>query len=424
MFRLSREVLATVFIGFVVLNAVIGSSNAKHDPASYRIRTYCIGESYYPETSFPLLIQGDPRIFYVPIPANLAETTFYIASGGGGEEAARKFMRLYLPRTYNQLVSSVDLVMISDFEAWLIPNQQYEWMRKAMEEEGMGLAKYEINWDIGGFYIKSNEFIDLWIASPLFEAFPVDFVMGEQIEHSMGIIPVENNPVTDLPGIENYNLLGSGDYGIETPREGASILAVFRNDPDRNPAMISWEYGKATSLSVVPGLDKIDSAAMNQYQYYVDFWINQLYWAASFPIPEDVDIVNVIRRQMVHYATHRPLIISVIDFVEKFGASLSELNRDLGEVDGAKAEADRLYYVEQSYTESLDRLTEAIDMLNDISTKALVLKERALLWVYIIEWFTVTGTLFLTSYILYSLMIKRRLYREVHITRLREAEGS
>jgi hypothetical protein len=113
----------------------------------------------------------------------------------------------------------------------------------------------------------------------------------------------------------------------------------------------------------------------------------------------------------------------MIDFVEKFGAGVSELYRDLGLIDSTKAEADRLYYVEQSYEESLDILAEAIGMLSDISTKAMVLKERALLWIYIIEWFTVTGTLFLTTYVLYNVMIKRKLYREVQITRLREVDG-
>jgi hypothetical protein len=272
---LARNVIChTILIGILVLAATVGTASAKYDPETFRIRVFCIGESYYPETSYPLLIQGDPRIFYVPIPANLAESTFATATGGGGEDDVKKFMRLYLPRTYDQLISSFDMAMLCDFEAWLVPNQQYEWIRRAMEEEGMGLAKYEINWDTGGFYIRSQVFIDLWIASPLFEAFPADFVKGKQVKNALGIIPAEENPVTDLPGIEQYNLLNSGSYGIETPRQGASILAKFRNDPEKNPAMISWRYGEATSLSVLPGMDKIDPIALNQYQYYVDFWIN------------------------------------------------------------------------------------------------------------------------------------------------------
>ncbi len=416
MSRLCRAVAA---IGMsVVLGSTLVGSMGKHDPETLRIRAFCIGESYFPETKFPLLVQSDPRIFYVPIPANIAEGSFETISGGGGEGAVQKFMRLYLPRTYADMIWSYDLAMLSDYEAWLVPTMQYEWIRRGMEEEGMGLSKYEINWDTGGYYIKSDIFIDLWIASPLNDAFPGSFVRGKQVAYSNGIIPAEDNPVTDLPNIEKYNLLTSGSYGIETPKQGASILATFRNDPGKTPAMISRPYGKGTSLSVLPGLDKIDSTALKQYQYYIDFWINQVYWAASFPIPEDVNLVSTVRRDMLRYSEQRPLIISVIDFVEKFGARTSILNEELGEVDGAKVEADRMY-MEQRYTESLDKLAQAFSMLGAISTKAMELKERALFWIYVIEWFTVTGTSMLAGFILYTLMIKRRYYREVRVTRAR-----
>ncbi len=407
------------WISFVMLLGAVLALPAglgKYDPESLRIRAFCIGESYYPETSYPLLVKGDPRIFYVPIPANIAEGTFAQVAGGGGEEAARKFMRLYLPRTYDQLISSYDVAILSDFEAWLVPNQQFVWMRRAIEEEGLGLAKYEINWDTGGYYIRASEFIDLWIASPLFDAFPAEFVKGKQVKFSSGIIPTKGNPVTDLPGIEKYDLLTSGSYGIETPREGAEILAIFRNDPDRNPAMISRMFGRGMSLSVLPGLDKVDGVALKEYPYYVDFWINQLYWSANFPVPEDVELVSAVRREMVRYAEYKPLVMSVLDFVEKFGARVSVLGEDIGKSDQTKAEADRLY-MEQRYTESMDKLNEAYAILTTISGKAVELKDRALLWIYVIEWFSVTGVAMLAGFVLYSLMIKRRLYREVSVTR-------
>ena len=404
---------------FVVLLAVILALPAglgKYDPESLRIRSFCIGESYYPETSYPLLLEGDPRISYIPIPANIAEGTFAQVAGGGGEEAARKFMRLYLPRTYDQLVSSCDVAIMSDFEAWLVPNQQFMWMRQAIEEEGMGLTKYEINWDTGGYYVRASEFIDLWIASPLFDAFPADFVKARQVKSSNGIIPTEGNPVTDLPGIEKYDLLTSGSYGIEIPKQGAEILAIFRNDPDKDPAMISRMFGKGMSLSVLPGLDKIDAVSLKEYPYYVDFWINQLYWSANFPIPKDVELVSAVRRDMVRYAEYKPLVMSVLDFVEKFGAKVSVLGDDIGKADQAKSEADRLY-MEQSYVESVEKLNEAYALLAAISDKAVELKDKALFWIYMIEWFTVTGVSMLAGFVLYTLMIKRRLYREVSVTR-------
>jgi uncharacterized membrane protein len=410
------SLMLPVIAAAALLSLMLPGCVAKYDPETLRIRAFCIGESYFPETRFPLLVQSDPRIFYVPIPANLAEGSFETATEGGGEAAVRKFMRLYLPRRYDDLVSSYDLAMLSDFEAWIIPNQEFEWMRQAIEEEGMGLIKYEINWDTGGYYMRSGQFIDLWIASAVFEAFPSDFVIGKQVAYANGIIPAENNPVTDLPGIERYALLTSGSYGIETPREGALVLATFRNDPKKTPAMISREYGKGVSLSVLPGLDKIDTVALSQYEYYIDFWINQMYWGANFPIPEDINLVSAVRRDMLQYAEQRPLMISLMDFVEKFGAATLELEKELTLIDEAKAEADRLY-MEQDYTESIERLGEVFGMLGAMSTRAMELKDRALFWIYVIEWMVVTGTAMLTGFVLYTLMIKRRYYKEVSSTR-------
>jgi hypothetical protein len=45
------------------------------------------------------------------------------------------------------------------------------------------------------------------------------------------------------------------------------------------------------------------------------------------------------------------------------------------------------------------------------------LRERALLWVYVVEWLAVTGTLLVCGMVLWTLMIRKRLYRQVAVTR-------
>lgn len=60
-------------------------------------------------------------------------------------------------------------------------------------------------------------------------------------------------------------------------------------------------------------------------------------------------------------------------------------------------------------------------VLGDVSTKAVKIQEKALFSIYLIEWFTVTGTAMLSAFILYTLMMKRRYYREVKLTRARQA---
>jgi hypothetical protein len=52
-----------------------------------------------------------------------------------------------------------------------------------------------------------------------------------------------------------------------------------------------------------------------------------------------------------------------------------------------------------------------------VSTESMRLRERALLWVYVVEWLAVTGTLLVCGMVLWTLMIRKRLYRQVAVTR-------
>ena len=51
-----------------------------------------------------------------------------------------------------------------------------------------------------------------------------------------------------------------------------------------------------------------------------------------------------------------------------------------------------------------------------------MLKQRALFWIYLTEWLAVTAVLLLSGFVLWTLMIRRRLYGEVRSTRLRQAD--
>ena len=58
-------------------------------------------------------------------------------------------------------------------------------------------------------------------------------------------------------------------------------------------------------------------------------------------------------------------------------------------------------------------------MLGEIEEDAIELKNRALLWVYVIEWLAVTGTGMVCAFVLWSIMVRRRLFKEVRTTRLK-----
>jgi len=47
------------------------------------------------------------------------------------------------------------------------------------------------------------------------------------------------------------------------------------------------------------------------------------------------------------------------------------------------------------------------------------LKDMALMWVYVSEWAAVLGTSLLAGYVVFTLMLRRAMYRQAGMTRLR-----
>jgi len=57
--------------------------------------------------------------------------------------------------------------------------------------------------------------------------------------------------------------------------------------------------------------------------------------------------------------------------------------------------------------------------LKRLEVDAVKLKNSALAWVFLIEWLSVSSTMLVCSVLIWQLMVRRRVYREVGVTRLR-----
>ncbi len=107
---------------------------------------------------------------------------------------------------------------------------------------------------------------------------------------------------------------------------------------------------------------------------------------------------------------------SMIEFADTFGANTHSLSLKLGETDRMRQEIDRLW-IDEDFAACLPRMDEALASLEGVMEDAVKAKDRALLWIYVIEWCTVAGTSIIVGVILWALMIRRTLYREVLTTR-------
>jgi len=60
---------------------------------------------------------------------------------------AKRMTRLYIPRTYDLLRSSYDVIVFEDFGPMSLTNANIENFRRSVEEEGLGLGLIEFaNW--------------------------------------------------------------------------------------------------------------------------------------------------------------------------------------------------------------------------------------------------------------------------------------
>ena len=74
-------------------------------------------------------------------------------------------------------------------------------------------------------------------------------------------------------------------------------------------------------------------------------------------------------------------------------------------------------YLQGLYEDALDQAHAVHDAVGDLELRCMKLKDQALLWVYMTEWAAVSGTGMIAGYILFLLLLRRRLYREVSLTR-------
>ncbi len=406
--------LLRVLLLVILLAGTISGAMAKTDSRGV-IRILCIGESYYPETVLPLLLMGDPKIRYDPLPANVGEGTFT----WGGPSALKKFVRQYVPRRQEDFLATYDLVILSDYPAIFLEPEHYVWFEEAVRKEGAGLAKYEVNFGTGA----SSYPMEPWRSSAIYPAFPADLPdlpfksvgPGGAGRPPDGVYVRGGDQLLDLPGVERFQLFGAGMFGVEVPRQSTRTLAWFRYTPYQ--AIMVWDYGQGRSATTIAGLDWMDGAAAREWDFYPDFFLNQFYWLVHEEIPEDIFLVNNIRRGLLDMQIRSQLILSVVEFIETFGASGRSIELEMTRIDDGRAEIQDLY-LRQEYVASRDRIDELRDLMTQIEAKSVELKDRALFWIYVIEWLVVSGVSMLCGFLLYTLMVRRRMYREVSVTRL------
>ncbi|MBU7004211.1 MAG: hypothetical protein HXS50_01495 [Theionarchaea archaeon] len=117
------------------------------------------------------------------------------------------------------------------------------------------------------------------------------------------------------------------------------------------------------------------------------------------------------------FRTHMSLILSMVNWADSFGANTAQLSEKLTGLENKAKEAEEKY-ISQDYGPAISFLEYLSEEVGVTTQEAVDLKDEALLWVYLVEWLTVSGTSACCGFVLWTLMIRRRSFKEVETTRL------
>ncbi len=340
-------------------------------------------------------------------------------------DEARRMLRLYFPRS-QQALRAYECLLYSGGDVRYFTPDKIAMMVKAVES---GVAAVT---DMGGM---SRPLHDTWIASGLWEVFPNDVLSikklwdaGAPSDQAYRIIAnsgLDNNPLFPFLSLGIEELVG-GRSRIIHPRFGSTTYAWMEAQ-----SLIGWELGFIPSAASIWTYGKGRTLALEgwfghswwsaiidetQNEYGLDILVNYLLDVSGRPYFEDIPLVHSVRHSFSEFQDYLSFIGDLFDFVERFGANTNSLNRELMDI-REEFESSRDLYREGDMEGALRASSDSVARLSQLRERAMRLRDKALQWIYVIEWLSVTSSLMVTAYILDLLMIRRRLYREMPTTR-------
>jgi uncharacterized membrane protein len=391
---------------WLILLLLVGSSgamNTRVEPSTNRIRAL-YGRA--PSSPYTFALE-DPRIHLL---SALPYLTY--ATPASDLQLARRLARIYLPRTYRSLVESLDIIVLEDIDSAIFTAENLLWYKRAVLEEGLGMVMGGGSQGFGG-----NPPFTNWGETVLGEIIPVNCFYDQRLSKDylvkFRIVEPENELARSLPW-ETAPLYYPCNF--VTPKEGCHVI-IESDDRERTPIYFYWDVGQGRFLGV-QNLKGVFGQSFEMWEYFPDSVLNAYYFGVDFPLPEDLVTVHELRRKWHEIKIQKDLLVGMIDFADKFGANTIQVEDGMDEVEEIQGRSNALY-MEGDYAGALTEIENAIARIFDLEQLTVELKDRALLWIYIIEWLAILGTAMIFGSLLWALMIRRRLYREVGATTFR-----
>ncbi len=402
-----RAFLTIVVFGLIIASAHAGRAEPPRQGPDGRIRVLYMGDAISTMYLTPyMFMRIEPLIQVTPVIAS--EIVAMHSFGFEGREMVTRAIRLYMPRNYQQMLDTQDVLILSDATLYVFNTNHLAWMARSVREAGLGLvmAGGHESFHMGG-----------WVITEVAQVLPVQMLPHETGPGFGEILEPEHELIRSIPWDQGFRQVNFGGSNGLSVKQGSTELATFQiSSGGKNPMMVTGMGGEGRSFAFSPDWTWGWGGAFSQWEYYGDFCNNLMLHLARQPVPEDVEVLHVARKELLRLDISRGLLVSLFDFVERFGANPAPLEDMLEEVDSLRREADALY-IGQDFEAALDVIVRAIEAAEVAEDQAVRLKNAALFWIYLIEWMVVTATILVSGVVLWSLMVRRRFFRQVGSTR-------
>ncbi len=367
-----------------------------------RISCFIIGAVHPSLCPLPGFFEEDPLFIYSAerIPAGLTN------------EERQKLDRLYYPRSRKVLLESYDMMFFADARISHFTPRQIHDLDYAFREGGMSSL-----WGFGPGYGHAIQ------GSILSEVLPISDHSGYIHRPWHVVFRRERDPIF-LPFIAlGMEKVPGEAYARMSPRQGTIVWADMQ--PLNLPWMVSWRPGGKNAGVVWVCADEFNRywwalapAVRGNNPYAIDMTTNLILYSLGRPLISDIHTRREARCSISSFMAHKSTVLLMLEWADMFGANTLPLSEMLNELDSDVAMAmDQ--YLGQKYGASIS-LMESVSLgLTEITTRAVCLKDEALFWVFISEWLVVTSTGIIAGVVVWSLMVRRRIYRTAGVTRLK-----
>ncbi len=361
---------------------------------------------------------SEPLVDFLPVPSR------DLRGDLGGDEAMKKYVRLYFPRT-KEAVLSYDFFLMNSPILVFFRADHIRWLHDAIFAGSGGLNTASIMSQDASIH-------GAWVQSVLQEAFPNDAPavverFGGATSSISAFRAVVNREFPEpvltpfLPfGIEKY--VGY-DSRVIIPREGSTAMAwQVGNFPLLKdvPFILVWQYGKGRTVTTGDAFGHTFwssfRARPTDNEYPLDILMNIIFYSTHRQVQTEILVFHRMRLSFLEFRDRLAILLVLADFVEKFGASSVALHRMIRDLESLVAEAGEAY-VSQDFKECNSIMESAFEGIKLAEAEAMELRRRGLLMVYMVEWMVTCSTLMISMFCVWTVMVRRRLYKQVGVTR-------